>query len=331
MANRYNPTRTKRQKKKEPRWIWPSSALVALAVMLFLAGGMGVENAFGISAIPTVPRLLVISVVSLGAMGLSVSILTSVAKAMEPLPRSSGRLGKPTRAALPGVEPEPPALADDEGRIRARLKGIADHAARMGEARKLVESEMSGDALAQVLEKLDFAAGVLKQQRSRHHAQLWVISLVRWQHRLARLTDDAAGSAPGQAPRRLRDLAAITGAGKSLLAAWEADGETAATREGARCVAHLRELLERCEHLRQGIVVREAMLTIRGIDPEGDVERTTALSVEPLESLQSDLGEGGSLTRALAELELEHERLRDDDEATRSVDRYLAQLEGGPA
>lgn len=154
-----------------------------------------------------------------------------------------------------------------------------------------------------------------------------MISLVRWQHRLARLTDDAAGGARG----RLERLAAITRDGSALLAGWAADGETAATRDGARCVTHPRELLDRCEGLRQGIVVHEAMLAIRGIEPADNVRRTAALSIEPLESLQTDLGEGGALAAALAELEMEHERLRDDDEDARNVERFLGDLEAGRA
>jgi hypothetical protein len=81
--------------------------------------------------------------------------------------------------------------------------------------------------------------------------------------------------------------------------------------------------------VRQGIVVQQAMLAIRGIAPTDDEVRSTALSTEPLESLQSELGPNGSLAASLASFEAEHERLREDQETAQDVERFLKQLEGG--
>lgn len=244
----------------------------------------------------------------------------------------------PDRAgdALPGTGaaaelPPSAALDRDEQRVHDRLDEIARQRARIHSVQEMVGRQKPGAALGVVREKLAYAEEVLNEQQSRHHAQLWVISLARWQEQLASFTRGAAAPVFGHANTRLEELASITGEGEALLVEWQADLRTAATREGARCVSHLKELLGRCAQLQEGIVVQEAMLAIRGIDPTENVERTAALSIEPLESLQTDLGEGGSLATALIELELEHERLREDDQDARNVERFLGDLEGGRA
>jgi DNA repair exonuclease SbcCD ATPase subunit len=222
---------------------------------------------------------------------------------------------------------DPFALQQDEERIGERVREIDAQRARIDHLRTLVEGEGAVPALAMVRERLEYAGGVLNEQRARHQAQLWVISLARWQHRLAQVTADVTAAGRHDVRTRLDALTAATQDGKALLREWEAQEDTAATREGRRCVLHLRDLLHRSEPLRQAVLVREAMLAIRGIAPSDDAERTAALSTEPLESLQTDLGEGGSLARALADLEMEHERLQDDHEEARDVERFLGELE----
>ena len=230
----------------------------------------------------------------------------------------------PAAAALAAAA----ALRTDEARIAERLREIEAQRARIDDVWTMVDGEGRGGALVSVREKLEYAREVLDDQHARHRARLWVIALALWQERLARLTA-GNGAAAGIARHRLEALAAIAGDGEGHLRTWEADSRAASTREGSRCIVHMRDLLKRCEGLREGIIVQEAMIALRGIVPADDAERTALLPTEPLESLQTDLGEGGSLARALAELEMEYERLQDDQDEARDVERFLGELESG--
>lgn len=320
-----------------PVWATIIVLLIALGGALYMVGVMGGHPPLGISRWHIALRIFALAVLfvvfTVPLSGISVLLMGMLT------PSTSANMSLETVVADPAVPvaPEvaglPPgaALERDEQRIHARLEEIASQRTRIDSVQMLVEHQKPGRTIALVRDKLGYAKEVLDEQQSRHHAQLWVISLMRWQERLASFTRSAAGAVFGDAGKRLEELAFITGEGEAMLAGWREDDRTAATREGARCVAHMNELLARCEQLREGIVVQEAMLAIRGIDPGDNVERTAALSIEPLESLQMDLGEGGSLARALAELELEHERLREEDQDARDVERFLGDLESGRA
>ena len=320
----------------EPRAATPSFWGITIAIVLSgvvalgIVGDLGVESPFGVAH--WTPGRRAFAFVVIWAAAAFVALLMAEVFAV---PRPSVGDAEETSSSESEDEYEPdapvPGLHTGEAEIQARLRDLAEQRERIEAVQALVSAEGESAALATVREKLDYAVRVLDEQKLRCGAQMWVLALVRWQNRLARLTEAAAGATHGEASRKLAALLDIRREGDALLAGWVADGPTAATREGSRCVAHLRELLGRCEQLRQGIVVREAMLAIRGIAPGDDAERTAALSIEPLESLQTDLGEGGSLTRALAELELEHERLRDDHGTARDVERFLGELESGKA
>ncbi|HLL56049.1 MAG TPA: hypothetical protein VK447_20980 [Myxococcaceae bacterium] len=226
---------------------------------------------------------------------------------------------------------EDPGVAADEARIHQRLREIDAQQARIDGVQAMLERELGPAALQPVREKLDYAEGVLQSQRARHEARLWSIDLVRWQQALAIFVEHTAESTQADAERRLAELASVVQSGKALLARWERDQRIGTTPEGERCIAHMRDLLARCEEVRQGIVVQQAMLAIRGIAPGEDEMRSTALSTEPLESLQTELGPGGSLAASLAGFEAEHERLREDHAAAQDVERFLTQLERGQA
>jgi hypothetical protein len=234
----------------------------------------------------------------------------------------------PFRAA-PAEPHANPELDADAARIHERLRAIDGQRERIDGVQALLEREVGGAALAPVREKLAYAEEVLLKQRARHEARLWAIDLVRWQHALARFVEHATDATLADAERRLQELAGVVKSGNALLQTWERQPDIAATQEGERCIGHLRELLGRCEEVRQGIVVQQAMLAIRGIAPTDDEVRSTALSTEPLESLQSELGPNGSLAASLASFEAEHERLREDQETAQDVERFLKQLEGG--
>lgn len=232
---------------------------------------------------------------------------------------------------LPGPAPEPvkphalPELREDEERIRARLREIAAQRQRVDAADALLARELDEGARAPIRAKLDHARGVLGEQEARHEARLWSIDLVHWQHRLVPLAENRhrAGADP---QTRLDMLAAMDRDGRALLRRWQANAGAAATHEGERCIAHMRDLLERCSELRQQIAVEQAMLALRGINPDHDERRTTALSAEPLESLRTSLGQG--LAAEVAALEMEHDRLVEDRDEARDVERFLRELEG---
>lgn len=259
-----------------------------------------------------------------------------------PIPEPAPSPFLPPPVFPPAREPEPvpfrapapqphadPELDADAARIHERLRAIDGQRERIDGVQALLEREVGGAALAPVREKLAYAEEVLLKQRARHQARLWAIHLVRWQHALARFVEHATDATLADAERRLEELAAVVKRGNALLQTWEREPAIAATQEGERCISHLRELLGRCEEVRQGIVVQQAMLAIRGIAPTDDEVRSTALSTEPLESLQSELGPNGSLAASLASFEAEHERLREDQETAQDVERFLKQLEGG--
>ncbi|HEY0151374.1 MAG TPA: hypothetical protein VGB92_05210 [Longimicrobium sp.] len=235
--------------------------------------------------------------------------------------------------ALPFAPPESvePGLDADEARIHQRLREIDSQQARIDGVQAMLEREVGLAALQPVREKLAYAESVLHSQRARHEARLWSIDLVRWQQELSTFVEHTAESTLADAQRRLGELASVVQSGKTLLASWERDQRIGTTPEGERCITHLRDLLARCEEVRQGIVVQQAMLAIRGIAPTEDEMRSTALSTEPLESLQTELGPDGSLAASLAGFEAEHERLREDHAAAQDVERFLTQLERGQA
>ena len=235
--------------------------------------------------------------------------------------------------ALPFARPESleRGMDADEARIHQRLREIDSQQARIDGVQAMLEREVGPAALQPVREKLAYAESVLLSQRARHEARLWSIDLVRWQQELSTFVEHTAESTLADAQRRLAELASVVQSGKALLASWERDQRIGATPEGERCITHLRDLLARCEEVRQGIVVQQAMLAIRGIAPTEDEMRTTALSTEPLESLQTELGPDGSLAASLAGFEAEHERLREDHAAAQDVERFLTQLERGQA
>jgi hypothetical protein len=234
---------------------------------------------------------------------------------------------EPGDPAAPVVYPEAHGLQDDEQRIRERMKEIEAQRLRIEGARALLRSEAGAEALAPVREKLDYAEGVLQEQRVRHEARLWSIALVRWQRRLEPLAEPLHDPTADDATRRLKDLGAVVEDGTKLLQGWEAAPEPAATHEGQRCIAHLRDLLARCAGVRQAIVVQQALLAIRTVAPSDGAERTAALSTEPLEGLRTSLEGDGSLSHALASFEAEAERLRADHESAQDVDRFLRELE----
>lgn len=93
------------------------------------------------------------------------------------------------------------------------------------------------------------------------------------------------------------------------------------------CIAQMEAVLARCQEARQALLVEEARLALRGIEPSRDEERSAALSSEPLENLQADLGAGGSVAHAVARFHAEHERLREDEEVGQDLERFLRQLE----
>jgi hypothetical protein len=319
-----------------PAWAATIILAIALGGALYFAGVLGGSPPLGIHRWHVVLRLIVGAVlfvvffVPLCGIGVALMVMfTPARRADDALPPTADHA--PPEA--PTVDELPPgaALDRDEQRIHERLNEIASQRTRIHTVQTLVERQKPGATLDSVREKLGYAEEVLDEQQSRHRAQLWMISLMRWQEKLASFTRTASGVVFGNAGKRLEELVSITAEGEAMLTTWREDARTASTREGARSVAHMGELLARCEQLREGIVVQEAMLAIRGIEPTDDVERTAALSIEPLESLQADLGEGGSLAAALIELELEHERLREDDQDARNVERFLGDLEGGRA
>lgn len=233
---------------------------------------------------------------------------------------------------LPAATPEPVAphaapaltgLREDEERIRARLREIAAQRQRPDAADALLARELDAATRAPIRARLDHARGVLGEQEARHEARLWSIDLVEWQHRLAPLAE-TRGRATADPRARLDALAAIDRDGRALLRGWQANGDAAATHEGERCITHMRDLLERCTELRQQIAVEQAMLALRGINPDDDERRTTALSTEPLESLRT----GRGLAAELEALEREHTRLVEDRDEARDVERFLRELEG---
>jgi hypothetical protein len=223
----------------------------------------------------------------------------------------------------PQAAPVLPGLREDEERIRGRLREIAAQRQRLNAADALLARELDAATRAPIRARLDHARGVLGEQEARHEARLWSIDLVHWQHRLAPLaeTRDTAGTDPRA---RLDALAAIERDGRALLDRWRAKADAAASHEGERCITHMRDLLERCSELRQQIAVEQAMLALRGINPDEDERRTTALSAEPLESLRT----GRGLAAELAALEMEHARLVEDHDEARDVERFLRELEG---
>ena len=234
---------------------------------------------------------------------------------------------EPDDPAAPVVYPETHGLQDDEQRIRERMKEIEAQRLRIEGARALLQSEAGAEALAPVREKLDYAEGVLHEQRVRHEARLWSIALVRWQRRLEPLAEPLHDPTADDATRRLKDLGAVVEDGTKLLQRWEAEPEPAATHEGQRCIAHLRDLLARRAGVRQAIVVQQALAAIRTVAPGDEAQRTAALSTEPLEGLRTSLEGDGSLPHALASFEAEAERLRADHESAQDVDRFLRELE----
>lgn len=242
------------------------------------------------------------------------------------------RDGEPEPPPLPVATPAPAApqtvpvvagLRDDEERIRARLREIAAQRQRVDAADALLARELDAATRAPIRARLDHARGVLGEQEARHEARLWSIDLVHWQHCLAPLAE-TRGRAGADPRARLDALAAIERDGRALLGRWQANGDAAATHEGERCITHMRDLLERCSELRQQIAVEQAMLALRGINPDDDERRTTALSAEPLESLRTRRG----LAAELAALEMEHARLVEDHDEARDVERFLRELEG---
>jgi hypothetical protein len=242
-----------------------------------------------------------------------------------------GAAREPEPPPLPVATPEPvaphapvlPGLREDEERIRARLREIAAQRQRVDAADALLSRELDAATRAPIRARLDHARGVLGEQEARHEARLWSIDLVHWQHRLAPLAE-TRGRAGADPRARLDALAAIERDGKALLSRWRANSDAAATHEGERCITHMRDLLERCSELRQQIAVEQAMLALRGINPDDDERRTTALSTEPLESLRT----GRGLAAELAALEMEHARLVEDHDEARDVERFLRELEG---
>jgi hypothetical protein len=301
------------------------AAAVAAGAAETLRGGDGAERGIIVLFVWTV------------VVGIPVVLAIHGLPGVRPWVLAKGRLEPQALGGAPATLPSPPPAAPqsgldaDEARIQQRLREIEAQQARIDGVQALLEREAGSTVLDDVRQKLAYAEEVLMKQRARHEARLWSIYLVRWQHDLARFVEHTAGSTLADAERRLQELAAVATRGKEMLAGWERDRHVAITSEGDRCITHLRGLLERCEAVRHGIVVQQAMLAIRGIAPTEDEMRSTALSTEPLESLQTDLGPDGSLAASLATFEAEHERLRDDQAAAEDVERFLTQLERGQA
>lgn len=230
----------------------------------------------------------------------------------------------PSRPFMPGPH-NPPALAGDEDRIFVRLREIAEQQRRVERARELLRREDTGRTLLQVREKLVETSRMLSRQRSRHVARLHAIEVVRWQQQLA----DSLAPKPGEGNEaRLERLARNVREGEALRRAIQREPEVAMSFEGERALSQLREVLARCEEVRQAILVEEARQALRGIDLSRDENRTTGLSSQPLESLQAALN-ASSLAAELHLFDAEHDRLREDDETARNVEHFLRELESG--
>lgn len=280
-----------------------------VSAAVFSAGGMAAASSYaGPADAEQLDTLLTVWPVLLGIpVGIAVHLL-----------RTAG--GPGTQPAAEQTEEE--RLRADEDRILRRLKEIAAQQKRVESARELLAREGSVPALAPVREKLSGAATALARQRARHTARLWAIEVVRWQARLAAGMSghpDWISSA-----RRLEWLGAAVAEGEAMLRAVRREGET---YEGERCIAQIQAVLARCREARQALLVEEARLALRGIDASNDEQRTAALSSEPLESLQADLGAGGSVAHAVARFDAEHERVREEDEDAQAVEHFLRELE----
>jgi hypothetical protein len=218
-----------------------------------------------------------------------------------------------------------PAMRRDEDRIFTRLREIGAQERRVERARELLRREDTARTLLEVREKLVETSRMLSRQRSRHVARLHAIEVVRWQHQLA----DALAPKPGEGNEaRLERLARNVREGEALRRAIQREPEVASSFEGERAISQLRELLARCEEVRQSILVEEARLALRGIDLARDENRTAGLSSQPLESLQAALNTS-SLAAELHLFDAEHDQLREDDETARNVEHFLRELESG--
>lgn len=250
--------------------------------------------------------------------------------------RRAGEEPAPGRAIHPSqpqpqLQPPPRELSRDEQWIAERLRENESQRRRIESVQALMSKEARSPALEPVRARLKEATALLHDQRERYRARLWGIELLRWSDRLTPLTTAPELSSFDEAIRRLAQVAELTTDGEALRSRWQGQKETRATPEGQRCLALLDSLLERCEAIRQQILIQKATLALRGITPVDDAVESAGLTTGSVDRLGALPAPEQQLSDALAELEAEYDRLRDDHESANEIERVLGDiLPGGP-
>jgi len=216
----------------------------------------------------------------------------------------------------------PVGLVGIEQRIRERLDDLGRREERLGESRLQVERQQSTPApnpessverWNKVKGRIDTALEMVRRQRERYHAKLWEIALVRWQNRLDPLTSDWQALDHDECGRRLTALDQVQEEGRAYLVQWDGVDLTELP-EAQRCLDRLRAALGSCDRLREQLIVQQATLALRGVDPTD--ESLTAPVTPDLGALdtfnaRASLGEFSS---AFDELEHEYQRLQAEEE-----------------
>jgi len=207
-----------------------------------------------------------------------------------------------------------------EERIRERLDDLGMREARLAESLDLVRrQEISPEVDApaatweKVRERIDAARQLLRRQRERYHSKLWEIALVRWQNRLDPLSADWESLDHDECAQRLVQLDKVQEEGRFFLGQWEGVDLTDLP-EAERCLERLRAALSSCDRLREQLIVQQATLALRGIDPG---EETLTSPVKPdLGTLDTFNARAslGEFSTAFEELENEYQRLQAEEE-----------------
>lgn len=172
-------------------------------------------------------------------------------------------------------------------------------------------------------------AEMLRNRRDRYQAKLMEIELVRWANALAPFKDRLNNLSTEDMARCLEALDQQRRTGDTLRLEWRKRLAGNAAQEAQTVVKRLAEMMTACEKLRETLLVRQAIDTVRAVSPLED-ELHSAHAVPP--EVELTLREPDVFSArvaledfniSLAELEAEHKRLGHEEELAKHFRRVI--------
>ena len=214
-----------------------------------------------------------------------------------------------------------------EEKIDKRLSKLKDRGKKLAATRECAEQN-AGDEWRLIVERLQAAQDILREQTGRFHAKLLEIELVRAQNKLVPFAVNFENLTFEEIERGLQMVEKAEEDLKYLLP--RLDNANAKTPSEALEVfrKRLADSALSCEKLRQALSRQQAVAALRGIAPLDDMLADSIESLRRIarevETFQAQIAMT-NFSASFDELEIEYKRLKDDNETAQKINRLLSE------